>query len=67
MVLIEIPKVSIIVAAYNSQDTIKECLTSIITLDYPETHLEVIVMDVGSGDSTVKMAEQFPIKSGFLN
>ncbi len=62
MVLIETPKVSIIVAAYNSQDTIKECLTSIITLDYPETHLEVIVMDGGSGDSTVKIAEQFPIK-----
>lgn len=62
MALIETPKVSIIVAAYNSQDTIKECLNSIITLDYPETHLEVIVMDGGSLDSTVKIAEQFPIK-----
>ncbi|MDD3792711.1 MAG: glycosyltransferase [Candidatus Bathyarchaeota archaeon] len=62
MAVEETPKVTIIVAAYNSQDTIKECLNSIITLDYPSTHLEVIVMDGGSADSTVKIAALFPIK-----
>jgi cellulose synthase/poly-beta-1,6-N-acetylglucosamine synthase-like glycosyltransferase len=55
-------KVSIIVAAYNSQDTIEECLKSILALDYPEGFVEVIVMDGGSKDSTVKIAEKFPIK-----
>ena len=57
-----IPKVSIIVAAYNSQDTIEECLKSILAQNYPEDSFEVIVMDGGSKDNTVKIAEQFPIK-----
>jgi cellulose synthase/poly-beta-1,6-N-acetylglucosamine synthase-like glycosyltransferase len=56
------PKVSIIVAAYNSQDTIEECLKSILALDYPSGFVEVIVMDGGSKDGTVKIAEKFPIK-----
>ena len=58
----EKPKVTIIVAAYNSQDTIEECLKSILALDYPTGYLEVIVMDGESKDSTLRIAEQFPIK-----
>jgi cellulose synthase/poly-beta-1,6-N-acetylglucosamine synthase-like glycosyltransferase len=63
------PKVSIIVAAYNSQDTIEECLKSILALKYPESFFEVIVMDGGSKDSTVEIAEKFPVKviSNHLN
>ena len=49
-------------AAYNSQDTIEECLKSILALNYPEGGFEVIVMDGGSKDNTVKIAQQFPIK-----
>jgi cellulose synthase/poly-beta-1,6-N-acetylglucosamine synthase-like glycosyltransferase len=56
------PKVSIIVAAYNSEDTIEECLKSILALNYPADFFEVIVMDGGSKDATVKIAEKFPIK-----
>ncbi|MDR1993683.1 MAG: glycosyltransferase [Nitrososphaerota archaeon] len=56
------PKVSIIVASYNSADTIKECLESILTLDYPPDHVEIIVMDGFSKDTTVKIAQQFPVK-----
>jgi cellulose synthase/poly-beta-1,6-N-acetylglucosamine synthase-like glycosyltransferase len=55
-------KVSIIVAAYNSQDTIEECLKSILAQNYPRDSLEIIVMDGGSKDNTVKIAQQFPIK-----
>ena len=56
------PKVSIIVAAYNSEQTIEECLKSILALDYPEGSIEVIVMDGGSKDDTVQIAEKFPVK-----
>ncbi len=56
------PKVSIIVASYNSADTIEECLKSILALDYPVDYIEVIVMDGVSKDATVKIAQQFPIK-----
>ena len=55
-------KVSIIVAAYNSQDTIDECLKSILSLNYPSGFFEVIVMDGGSKDATVRIAEKYPIK-----
>ncbi len=56
------PNVSIIVAAYNSQDTIEECLKSILAQKYPADSVEIIVMDGGSKDNTVKIAQQFPIK-----
>jgi cellulose synthase/poly-beta-1,6-N-acetylglucosamine synthase-like glycosyltransferase len=56
------PKVSVIVASYNSQDTIEECLKSILNLNYPKDHVEIIVMDGVSKDQTVKIAQQFPIK-----
>ncbi len=55
-------KVSIIVAAYDSQDTIEECLKSILAQNYPKGFFEVIVMDGGSKDDTVKISQQFPIK-----
>jgi cellulose synthase/poly-beta-1,6-N-acetylglucosamine synthase-like glycosyltransferase len=56
------PNVSVIVAAYNSQQTIEECLKSILSLDYPKGSVEVIVMDGGSKDATVQIAEKYPIK-----
>ena len=56
------PNVTIIVAAYNSQETIEECLKSILAQNYPANSLEIIVMDGGSKDNTVKIAQQFPIK-----
>jgi cellulose synthase/poly-beta-1,6-N-acetylglucosamine synthase-like glycosyltransferase len=56
------PKVSIIVAAYNSEQTIEECLKSILALDYPAGFIEVIVMDGGSKDGTVKKAQQYSVK-----
>ena len=62
MAVAELPKVSIIVASYNNQDTIGECLKSILAQNYPADHFEVIVMDGGSKDNTVKIAEQFPVK-----
>lgn len=56
------PKVSIIVASYNNQDTIGECLGAILSLDYPKDSFEVIVMDGVSKDGTVKIAESYPVK-----
>ncbi len=56
------PKVSIIVAAYNSQQTIEECLKSILALEYPVGCIEVIVMDGGSKDATISIAEKYSFK-----
>jgi cellulose synthase/poly-beta-1,6-N-acetylglucosamine synthase-like glycosyltransferase len=56
------PKVSIIVAAYNSEQTIEECLKSILALDYAESSIEVIVMDGNSKDGTAQLAQKYPVK-----
>jgi cellulose synthase/poly-beta-1,6-N-acetylglucosamine synthase-like glycosyltransferase len=58
----EFPKVSIIVASYNNQDTIGECLQALLTQNYPKDHYEIIVMDGDSKDNTVKIAQQYPVK-----
>lgn len=56
------PKISIIIATYNNQDTIGECLKALMEQDYPQTHYEVIVMDGASQDRTVEIAKQYPVK-----
>jgi cellulose synthase/poly-beta-1,6-N-acetylglucosamine synthase-like glycosyltransferase len=58
----ELPKVSIIVASYNNESTIKECLQSLLALDYPKSHFEIIVMDGVSKDKTVEIAQRLPVK-----
>lgn len=44
------PKVSVVVASYNSARTLKACLDSLERLNYPD--YEVIVVDDGSTDAT---------------
>jgi cellulose synthase/poly-beta-1,6-N-acetylglucosamine synthase-like glycosyltransferase len=58
----EFPKVTIIVATYNNEGTIEECLKSILAQNYPKDAFEVIVMDGGSKDTTVQIAQQLPVK-----
>jgi len=56
------PGVSIIVTTFNSAQTLDECLQSILKLDYPKELLEVIVVDGGSTDDTIKIAKNHPVK-----
>lgn len=51
------PKISVIVPAYNEEKTIGKCLHSLTQLDYP--NYEVIVVDDGSTDGTLKEIEKF--------
>jgi glycosyltransferase involved in cell wall biosynthesis len=55
----ELPRVSFIIPAFNSQRTIGRCLESLRNLDYPFEKLEVIVIDNGSKDGTPKTAARF--------
>jgi cellulose synthase/poly-beta-1,6-N-acetylglucosamine synthase-like glycosyltransferase len=59
---VSLSKVSIIVATLNSERTIDECLKAIFELNYPKDFLEVIVVDGCSKDTTVKIAEKYPVK-----
>jgi GT2 family glycosyltransferase len=56
----ELPRVSVVVAAYNAAATLEECLQSLLALQYPD--YEVIVVDDGSKDRTAEIARQFPIR-----
>lgn len=51
------PKISIITAAYNAQDTIDRCITSVIRQNF--TNIEYIIVDGGSADRTVDIINQY--------
>ena len=53
------PKISIIVPAYNEEVTIKRCIQSLLDLNYPDH--EIIVVDDGSTDKTLKEARKFEV------
>jgi glycosyltransferase involved in cell wall biosynthesis len=52
-----LPRISVIVPSYNQGEFLRECLESIFRQDYP--HLEVVVMDGGSTDSSVEIIRSF--------
>jgi GT2 family glycosyltransferase len=52
------PKVSVVVASYNGQRTLKACLDSLAQLNFPD--YEVILVDDGSTDTTRELAKAHP-------
>lgn len=54
------PKVSVVVCAYNAEETVGECLESLEKLEYPD--YEVVVVDDGSSDATAEIAEGYPVR-----
>lgn len=55
------PYVSIIIPAYNAQDTLQLCLDSIMSVDYPDELREIILVNNNSNDSTEDIARRYPI------
>jgi glycosyltransferase involved in cell wall biosynthesis len=53
-----LPKVSVVVCAYNAARTLPECLRSLGEVNYPD--YEVILVDDGSKDNTPEIAADFP-------
>lgn len=51
-----LPSVSVIVPAFNSEKTIAQTLESLKNMDYPHDKLEVIVVDDASTDETAEVA-----------
>ena len=52
------PKVSVIVASFNGDRTLKACLDSLERLNYPD--YEIILVDDGSTDTTPQIAQAYP-------
>ncbi|QFG69774.1 glycosyltransferase family 2 protein [Ornithinimicrobium pratense] len=51
------PMVSVVVPAYNAQDTIGACLSGLLTQTYP--HVEIVVIDDGSTDQTAEICRAY--------
>jgi O-antigen biosynthesis protein len=54
------PKASVVICAYQAEDTIGECLRSLTELNYPD--YEVLVVNDGSTDATAEVARKFPVR-----
>ena len=52
----ELPRVSLIVAAYDEEEVIEAKVANALALDYPRERLELIVASDGSGDATAERA-----------
>lgn len=52
------PKVSVVVCSYNGGATLRQCLESLLDVNYPD--YEIIVVDDGSTDDTVDILLEFP-------
>jgi len=56
-----LPFVSVNVAVRNGERTIRDCLTSLINMDYPSDRREILVVDNGSSDRTAEIIKTFPV------
>lgn len=52
----DLPRVSLVVAAYDEQDVISEKVANALALDYPRDRLQLIVASDGSSDATAELA-----------
>ena len=61
------PLVSIVIPTLNAERTLKDCLDSIASQNYPHENLEIIIADGGSTDETLQIVEDFRAKSSTIN
>jgi len=54
----KLPKVSIVVCSYNGARTLRDCMSSLQDLHYPD--YEIILVDDGSKDNTQPIMQEFP-------
>lgn len=55
----ELPRVSILIPVWNEEKSIERTLKSILSSNYPKEKFEVIVIDDGSTDESLKIAKRF--------
>jgi len=55
------PVVSVVVPAYNAEDTIGECIESLLAQDYARCRLEIVMVDNDSSDATAEIIKGYPV------
>lgn len=56
------PKISVLLTAINSENNLKNCLKSIRKNNYNKKYYEIIYVDAGSSDNSLKTAKKFGAK-----
>jgi poly-beta-1,6-N-acetyl-D-glucosamine synthase len=56
----DLPEVTLLVAAYNEQDFIRQKIQDTLALDYPEDKLQLFFVTDGSSDATPDIVREFP-------
>src|SRR5207253_7184245 len=54
------PRISVVVCTFNGEKTLRACLEGLMELRYPD--FEVIVVNDGSTDSTLAIAEEYDVR-----
>src|SRR5947208_3206068 len=67
MSLSSLPTVSVVVPALNVAEWIGLSLSSVVAQTYPKEQLEIIVVDDGSTDQTMREAQRVLAKSGIAH
>lgn len=57
-----IPAVTFIIPTYNAARYLRNCLESIRKQDYPKDKYEILIIDGGSTDQTLKIAKSYQLK-----
>jgi cellulose synthase/poly-beta-1,6-N-acetylglucosamine synthase-like glycosyltransferase len=60
--LTKYPSVTVVVPAFNEEHTIGRTIESLLDLDYPKEKIEIIVVDDGSNDDTLRVARMYESK-----
>jgi len=60
-----LPELSIVIPCYNEEKNIARCLDSVFTSSYPADKFEVIVVDDGSTDNTLKVLKDYQKRHRF--
>jgi cellulose synthase/poly-beta-1,6-N-acetylglucosamine synthase-like glycosyltransferase len=56
---VRLPRVALIISAYNEEDVIREKVINSLGLDYPRNRLEIVVASDGSTDRTKAIATEY--------
>ncbi|MDP3982313.1 MAG: glycosyltransferase [bacterium] len=61
---LSLPSVTVIIPCYNEEETIEDCISSVLNLNYPKDKLHLVVVDDGSNDSTPKILNRLKALKG---
>jgi GT2 family glycosyltransferase len=57
-----LPRISVIIVNWNGRRYLETCLRSLLSVDYPEDKLEILLVDNGSTDESILFVKtSFPV------